>query len=225
MIIGALDYSISSPGVCKFELNENLDIIKKDFLTFTASKKYEKKSNIIYYNLKKDFKDNIERKLWLKDHIINFLKDTEYLGIEDYAFSATGKIFDIAEGCGITKSFLYNKGIKLRLYDPPSIKKFATLKGNADKILMEEYYEKNKDKFNLNFLPMVKDKKSNNPKDNVIDAFFIGKLLQLELKIRYGIVLLKDLNFKHIEIFNQISKAHKINLLVRDFIEKREDEF
>ena len=38
-IIG-LDNSLSSPGVVKAELDDNLDIINMDYLTFTTVKKY-----------------------------------------------------------------------------------------------------------------------------------------------------------------------------------------
>ena len=223
-IIGSLDYSIASPGVCKFILDDNLNVVQKDYLSFTQSKKFEKKDNIIYYK-KDQFKDHYERIIWIKDYIFNFLNGCDYIALEGYAFGASGRVFDIAEGCGLIKTELYETGHKLRLYDPPSIKKYATGMGNSDKIHMEEDYEKIdiNNRFNLNFLPFVKDNKSGNPKDNIVDAYFIGQLLILELKVRHGIILLKDLNPKIIEIFNKVSNHYKDNLLVREFIEKRKD--
>lgn len=216
-----MDYSISKPGLCKFILDNNLDIEEKYYLTMTETKKYERKDCVIHYNTKKDFIDDIERKLWVEEEIFNFLNNCDYVALEGYAFAAKGLIFDIAEGCGIAKRRLYKRGIKLRIYDPSSIKKFATNMGNADKIHMEEDYEKCIDKFDLSFLPMVREGKSGNPKDNVVDAFFICKLLQLELKIRHGLILLKDLDLKKIEIFNKVSKKYPESLLTRSFIERR----
>lgn len=218
MIIGSMDYSISSPGLVKFVLDKDFNIEEKSYKGFCQVKRFEGK-NIIYYNIKKDFKDDLQRKIWLKDQIFEFLNQCDYISMEGYSYNSTGLVFDIAEGCGIIKKALYERGIKLRIYDPPSIKKFATNHGNADKIRMEEEYEKLDDKFDLK-LPLVKDKVSGNPKDNLVDAFFICKLLHLELKIRHGIVLLKDLDLKKIEIFNQISKKNPENLLTRPFIEK-----
>lgn len=219
MLIGAMDYSIASPGLVKFVLDKDLNVEEKYYKGFCQTKKFESK-DIVYYNVKKDFNNDLQRKIWLKDQIFDFLNQCDFIALEGYAYGAVGQVFDIAEGCGITKKALYERGIKLRIYDPPSIKKYATNFGNADKTRMEEDYEKLEDKIDFN-LPLVKDKVSGNPKDNLVDAFFICKLLHLELKIRHGITLLKDLDVKKIEIFNQVSKKNPDNLLTRPFLERK----
>ena len=58
------------------------------------------------------------------------------------------------------------------------------------------------------------------PKEDIVDANYICLLLQMELKLRKGIIQLKDLTEKQIQIFNRTTKAQKTNLLAIDFIEK-----
>ena len=68
----------------------------------------------------------------------------------------------------------------------------------------------------LNHLPEYK-----NPREDIIDAYFILKLLQAELKLRHGLIELKSLSVKQIQAFNRVTKANPTNLLDRDFIEKK----
>ena len=112
----------------------------------------------------------------------------------------------------------------MRLYNISTIKIFASGSGNADKIRMEDAYEALpiEEKIGLNFLPMVHEKKTNNPKDNIIDAFFITKLLQTELKIREGILTLRELEDNVRKCFIRVTKAYPINLPVRPFLFKGE---
>jgi Holliday junction resolvasome RuvABC endonuclease subunit len=159
----------------------------------------------------------------MNDEIFKFLDvpTLEYVALEDYAYSATGKIFNIAEGCGFLKISLYHSGKKIRLQSPNSIKLWATGYGNCDKIRMEQSYDIRKDAFDLSFLPRVVDKKSNNPKDNIVDAFFICDLLRHELMLRKGLIKLSDLTEKQIQVFNSVSKTFPENILCRDFLEKK----
>lgn len=229
MIICGIDMSKNSPAVVKFLLDDKLDIISKRFITFTTTKKYEE-DNIIYYK-KEDFDCDLAQYVFIKNHIKNFMIDLkcdgdvnpDYVGLEGYAYSGTGMVFDIAEITCTIKMMVYDREIPLRIYDPPSIKMYATGLGNADKIHMEEDYEKLPidERFDLRHLPLVSDKKKGNPKDNIVDAFYIAKLLQLELKLRNGIITLRDLDPKTIRIFNRVTKSNPVNILDTDFIIKK----
>lgn len=55
------------------------------------------------------------------------------VAIEDYAFSATGRVFHIGEHTGILKYLLEKSSISFVPVSPTAVKKFATGKGNADK--------------------------------------------------------------------------------------------
>lgn len=63
-----------------------------------------------------------------------------YVFIEGYSFGATGKVFNIAEGCGIFKHMLWNSGLTCTELSPGTIKKFATGAGNAKKPEMIEAF-------------------------------------------------------------------------------------
>jgi len=84
---------------------------------------------------------------------------------------------------------------------------------------MEVAYEQQSDKIDLSFLPMVSENKNGNPKDNIIDAWWIAKLLLTELRLRRGLVMLKDLSEDAIKIFNRVTKSNPTNILATDFLD------
>lgn len=80
----------------------------------------------------------VQCSVWVLDRIEKFCYNQEVLcGIEDYAYNATGQVFQIGEHTGILKAQLWTEGRILLTQVPPNvIKKFATGKGNADKLMM-----------------------------------------------------------------------------------------
>jgi Holliday junction resolvasome RuvABC endonuclease subunit len=237
MTILGIDNSLTSPSVVRFELDNNLDITKMEYLGFSSDKKYQHSNNegiILHYNdketkkVQKDFKFGIDKYLWMRDEIKNFISsipnnlNVDYVAFEDYAFAAKGQVFKLAESCGALKVMFWEDLTPYRLYNIATIKQFITGKGNADKIEIEKVYEDLdvKNRFDLSFLPMVKDDKANNPKDNVVDAFYIAKLLQTELKIRKGLVQLQGLKDNERKCFYTVTKSNPENLPVREFIIK-----
>lgn len=219
MNICGIDYSINSPAIIKAKLDNDLEINKLTYLGFTDVKKIAKTdNNIIHYDKKKQFKNNYEKYIWIREHIINFINKSTYVAIEGYAYSKKGLVFNIAESTMCTKIAIYERKIPIRIYDPSTIKMYATFKGNVGKDEMNLAYENYKDlKLDLSHLPSLKS-----PKEDFVDAFYILKLLQLEMKLRHGMISLKDLPLKHIEIFNRVTKANPVNLLAQDFISKKD---
>jgi Holliday junction resolvasome RuvABC endonuclease subunit len=227
MKICGIDPSINGTGIYKLELDQNLTIVSYDYLSFTNTKKFET-DNVISYK-KNQFRNEIDKYDFMLNKIKSFVSDCEYIGIEDYAFAATGNVFDIGEFVGLVKHSLYHSGKKIRCYEPTVIKKFATSKGNADKVRMGDCFADNygqndvcffknnpqNDKANLSFLP---DNKS--PKTDIIDAYFIVKLLHLEVRLRHGFDQLKNFDLNTISIFNTVSKSNPVNILARDFLVK-----
>jgi len=229
MIIAGIDSSYASPAVVWAELdNKTLDVIWKKYIGFTSVKKFTSEDVYCYEKSKQESdKDNIiSRYVMFVSVISEALKmdneEINYVSFEDYAFGAPGQLTKLAETVGSIKVLFYNHGSNLRLYEIGNIKRFATGIGNADKFMMEDSYEKipTNEKFDLRHLPLVKDKKTGNPKDNIVDAYFIMKFLQTELKIRKGIISLQDLPEHQIKCFNLVTKANPLNLPVRPFIHK-----
>lgn len=215
MIICGIDPSINSSGLVKFYLDDKFEITKKIFLGFSSVKKNIKKfddGEIKFYS-KKQFKFDIEKFLWMEKNINEFIHDCDYIAIEDYSFASKGKVFNMAECIGYIKRCIFLNDIPLRKYDISSIKMFATENGLADKKMMIDAYLKLEDIFHFQENKIVKS-----PYNDIVDAYFVGRLLQLELKLRYGFIQLKELRPKTIEIFNRVTKAYPINILCREFI-------
>lgn len=216
MKIVGVDNSVNSPGVVWFELDEKLEVKRKNFLGFTTVKK-DATDNIIHFK-KNEFSNGIEQYLWMRDKIFETVKKDlgdvipDYVAIEDYSFASVGKVFNIAESTGALKVKFFENNVPIRLYDPASIKMYFSGAGNADKPKMKEAYDK------LSEFERFKE----NINEDVIDAFAICKLLNLELKLRKGLIKLYDLDENTIRVFNRTTKAHKENLLVEEYIQKKE---
>jgi len=224
MIICGIDYSISSPAVVKAVLDDNYKITSIDYLSFSSVKKQCNSDMKLVYNNRKDFRHDMERFQFLRDNVEQFIyNDHEnipsYIAIEGYAMGGMGKVFNIAEATALTKCMIFDRGTPLRIYTPSEIKKFATLSGDAGKVSMfKAFKEENSPFINLDHLEEMK-----NPQEDIIDAYWIMKLLQTELKLRFGMCELKSLNHKQIEVFNAVSKSNPQNILATEFIQKMQD--
>jgi len=220
MIIVGLDLSPKSPGCFKYTLDEEMKPIAYDYLGFTDVKKNQKEK-VHFYHKKDTFNHYLEREEWMLTKILDFCEDASHISIEDYAFAANGRVFHIAEFTGLIKYHLFQAGKKIRLYDPASIKIFATTRGNCDKISMAEAYLKKKTiGFDYSELPKVKKTSGISPTSDLIDAFFACGLLSTELTLREGITTIRDYDKDIIRIFNRVTKNSPVNLLDTDFIQK-----
>lgn len=218
-----LIYQYQVVGIIVEELDDKtLDILDVQYYGFTSKKKLEQE-HIIYYN-NKDFKNDYDKYTFMKNHILNWLKDTTYVAIEDYAFGKTGalgQIFSLAEFEGNIKLGLFEKGKKLRFYSINSNKKFFSGYGLSDKIGMKDaFYKWNEKKPDLSTLPIVDNGKGVGPTSDICDAYALCEYLRMELKLRAGLVQLHELPKQQIECFNICTKEHPQGLLVAPFIEK-----
>ena len=151
------------------------------------------------------------------DTVLQFLMEQinsaspAFVAIEDYAYAAKGSQFHIGELTGAVKLYLWRRGIPFRMYDPPTIKKFGTGSGNADKadILMACLKD-----FGMDFTDYGKIK------DNVADSYVIAKLLEAELDVRQGRVGLDKVKKQTREIMQRTTKTYPVNILERPFIKE-----
>ena len=197
MIIVGLDLSPTSSGLVKFFINDSLkitDIKKLGFVGYTVPKKKSVKipnyKDIVAYDEEKY--DFYNRTLMMSKHIFEFIENVDYAAIEDYSFGSKGNLTEISEFCSQIKFQLIRQGTKIKLYSPPTIKKFAG-KGNYKKPEMEEAFLKlNCQKIDIDDLPEIPvykrgknigEKYSDgiSPRSDLIDAFFICKFLYEEL--------------------------------------------
>lgn len=243
MIICGLDLSPTSSGLVKFILDENLEIIdikKLGFCAYSSTDdkgKPKKKVNVPNYkdiiSYDKSKYDFYNRTFLMTEHIFEFIKDVDYAIIEDYSFgsSSSGHFTDIAEFCSQIKFQLLRQGTKVRLISPTQTKQFAG-KGNFQKPDMEESFLKLEcDKIDIKELPEIpiysrgkfvglKHPQGISPRSDLIDSFFMVKLLHTELLVRNGKVSLESLDKNHSHVLTHTTENNKIPLIKRDFIQK-----
>ena len=214
MVLAGLDNSMSSPAVTIFNLDENLNIISTDYISIFKTKKQHIENHIFPMP---DFENECQRITEKNDFLVNELvkRKVEYIAIEDYSFASTGQVYGIGENTGYLKCLLYKNNIKIRKYDPNSIKMAFTGKGNASKTEMMETY-----KFEYNNLLNLPEKiiSTDKPLEDITDSFAICSLLHLEMKLRKGLISLKELPESKIRVFNKVRKDLKTNLLDTEFI-------
>ncbi len=219
--MAGIDNSKNSPGVVKFTIDNDFKIIDQDYLGLVINpNKKPKQLNdkcLVLENFKK-FLNDYDKINFMSSNIIEFVNDCEYVAFEDYAYSGSGSVFDIAESTGVLKYLLYNRNIPLRFYAPTLIKMFGTTNGGADKTLVINKYKELGNPLNL---PENHLKEKDHPFEDIVDAYFITKLLYTELAIRKGFIKLHELNEQQIRPFNHISDSSKVNLLSLDFIQKK----
>lgn len=225
MKIVGLDISITSTGLVIFELDGDLNVVKKDFRGFVTKKYQDKDDRLLYYK-NDNFENYIERTKALQEFIFPLLEGADYASIEDYAFAGKGKTFHIGEFTGRIKERLYDVGASMRLTDPVSLKMFATGNGSADKVMMQQELENHPEWEEDGFPELLENSKvfpmgNKSPTADICDAWWLAKLLQLELKLRRGMVNLQDYPEHVIKTFNRVTKSFPENILVREFLGKK----
>jgi hypothetical protein len=138
-----IDYSMTSPAVT---------IITADSFTshfFAQNKKQEGNAPPHFYSYSYPTHSSldIDRYSRLTNWVMSLANFTEYdiICIEGYSMGSVGAVFSIAENTAILKNALYLNNIKYHVVAPTTLKKYATGKGNADKLQMyERFTEKTK---------------------------------------------------------------------------------
>lgn len=232
MKIAGIDNSMNSAGLVKFELDEKFDIIDYNYYVIKCNpykksddkKTYneEVKNGVIYL---KPFVDNMDRFIRKGEFICDLVKDCEYVSLEDYSFgSVSSSLTNISENTGYLKILLYKAGIKLRKIEAKNNKKFFTKNGNADKVAMIAKYIEDG-----NFLNIDTNLKEfdyiNAPKqeclNDIVDAYSLCEFLRTEIKLRHGLLNLKELPLSQIELFNKVRKDSGTNILDTEFTFKK----
>lgn len=174
MKFAGVDYSLSSPAICVHEGEE----WSYDNCTFYYYVKRDKLLN----GDKGRYRASMYPDSWKSDQERYDLIGTwsqekcyecDFVGIEGYAFGAVGRVFQIAENCGLFKYKLYEKGIPFNVYAPTEIKKFGSGKGNANKDLMIEAFEEESGVDIRAECGIINN--SMNPITDIVDAYYICK--------------------------------------------------
>lgn len=106
---------------------------------------------------------------------VNMIKPSDWILLEDYAMGAKGKVFHIAENCGLLKHKLWVLGFGYQTVAPTALKKFATGKGNADKCMMHTAFVA---ETGIDLMKEM-DKESKDcgsPVSDIVDSYYLARL-------------------------------------------------
>jgi hypothetical protein len=133
MISVGVDYSITSPAATVF----NSETGEIHFYAFRQKKRQVSKDPRVTL---------LEMPLYASEEERHYLLATTLykstLGrfnglheafLENYAYAGSGQVFNIAEATGCFKQTLFQAGIPIKVFQPTSVKKLATDRGNATK--------------------------------------------------------------------------------------------
>jgi Holliday junction resolvasome RuvABC endonuclease subunit len=169
-IVG-IDYSLTCPCI---SISQEPSYEKSKFYYLTDNKKHADKFGNAEGFFHKEYKTEQER----YDNIASFFMskipppDECEVFIEDYSFGSRGKVFHIAENCGILKHKLWQAGYSFTCVPPTVIKKHATGKGNADKEKMVAAF---KELTGVDLHDMILgSKKLASPVSDIVDAYYIA---------------------------------------------------
>lgn len=172
-IIG-IDLSLTSPACCFFNGDE-FNFEQCTFYYLTSNSKIAGTYHPITGTLFKEYKSEQERYHNISKWVVDILYENnpEHIFIEDYSFSSKGRVFNIAENCGILKYNFWKSGITFTTIPPTVIKKTATGKGNSNKDAMEQTFL-SETGFNVRTHLQLSQSVSN-PVSDIIDSYYVCK--------------------------------------------------
>jgi len=239
MVIVGVDLSLNHAGYVK--LTEEGKLLDYAFVSDTKKRVTEDPDHGYHMEVKKRTGEDrecfdarrmnanlrlLKHKIW--DRFTRGSGQPIYVGIEGYAYGQSNKsnsIFQIAEWTGLLKNFLYTEYIKLRIHDPASAKFFSVGKGNATKKEMVDVARAEGCSFEATVQTVIVKPKNRpayedyeGPGTDVVDAYFLARLVWMELQLRRGLVVMSELPEYQIKTFNRVTKSYPVNILARDFI-------
>ena len=174
MSIIGIDLSLTSPSLCVFE-GDSFSLSSCTFYYLTSVNKAVIDHPWLNGELWPSYNNDMERyniiSSWVLDKFVRH--NVQQAFIEDYAYGATGRVFNIAENTGILKYNIWQKDIPCTAIPPTVIKKFATGKGNANKEKMQDAFVE-ETCTSIKKLLKLTDKQWN-PSSDIIDSFYVCK--------------------------------------------------
>jgi len=179
MVIAGIDYSLCGPAVCLFKSNATgkFSYSGCSFYFLTDNKRQsEVRSMNVFGERLTDWNSDEHRYETIADWAVDIVMGCSHIALEGYAYSASGKVFQIAENTGILKYKLYELSIPVTIIPPTEVKKFATGKGNADKNAMYAAWS-HETGVGLKTLLTPKRQECVSPVSDIVDSYYICKRL------------------------------------------------
>ena len=177
MILAGIDYSLCGPAVCLFRSNATgkFSYSGCSFFFLTENKRQsEIRCMNVFGERLSDWNSDEHRYESIADWAVDIVMGCSHVALEGYAYSASGRVFQIAENTGILKYKLYLLSIPVTVIPPTEIKKFATGKGNADKNAMYAAFS-HETGVNLKSVLTPKRADSVSPVSDIVDSYYICK--------------------------------------------------
>lgn len=167
-----IDYSMSSPSICVHD-GTRWSFNNCKFYFLTSKKKCQFSDGKFFGLPHEDFANQEERFDTIASWAISKIPCDSKIFIEGYAFAAKGVVFNIAENTGVLKHKLYSRNKnKLFVVPPSTIKKYATGKGTANKMLM---YESFVQETQFDISSVIDCREGESPMADIVDSYYIAK--------------------------------------------------
>jgi Holliday junction resolvasome RuvABC endonuclease subunit len=169
-----VDYSLTSPAVCvsvdgTWENSQLYYLNSKKKTEGKVAKNITGTLHQVYSCDQQRYQNNMK---WVFGLIEQYPKKSVKVMIEDYSFGSKGRVFNLAENCGVLKQELWRQGYSYSAVPPTVLKKFASGKGNANK---EKMYEAFLQKYSVDLILEFGFVKLDNPITDIVDAFFLSQ--------------------------------------------------
>jgi hypothetical protein len=177
--IAGIDYSLTCPCVAIYCGDaDKFSFEACRFFYLIDSKKYA--DDFLNHQIQGDlmplWKTDEERydriSKWAMEIISDF--QIESVTVEGYSMGSKGRVFNLAENCGILKWKIWKAGIGIDIVPPTTVKKFATGKGNSDKDKMFEAFLQ-ETSIDIQKIICPDKAKVSSPVGDIVDAYYILK--------------------------------------------------
>lgn len=176
-MIAGIDYSIRSPAMCIHPKNSEWNFYSCFFVAvptgcFADSGLYDNRILLVSNEPTKAYEQRFD------ETSETFIRQIGKHGVssvlfEQYAFGASGRIFHIAENCGVLKHKIYKEGIPISYAAPSTLKKHGTGNGRSNKNDLYDAFVEQTGYDLLDALGWGKKRPKNlpSPVDDIVDAY------------------------------------------------------
>ena len=222
-VICGIDASTRGTALTFMTLDDELNPTSIKYRAFGGSKKIVKDSGGDIVQLP-NVATRMERRILTRNIVRGWLQEFSptYVSIEEYAFAANGRVFDLAENAGLIKADAIDSGALIRRYAISQLKKLATGHGSAKKVhdpkspkipdmlaAFAKVFESNSMIYDGQYSVL---KMPEHPREDIVDSYYVAELLRLELRHRFGFDSMVG-NVDLMWCFNHIMSEYDLSLL------------
>jgi Holliday junction resolvasome RuvABC endonuclease subunit len=140
---------------------------------------------------------------------------SQFLALEDYAWDAGGREYQIGEVAGAVKRDFWEVGLPFRLHANTAVKMFAAKNGNASKEAVMAAVE---ERWEPELFMFCTGASKRQTEGDLCDAYVLARLCLVEYKLRKGLMQPSHLGGKEWQVFMRVTKSQPVNVLGREWI-------